>query len=561
MKKLYQSDYYKRFGQLKTERSSYVSHWKEISDYLIPRSGRFFVQDKNMGQRRHNAIYDSTGTRALRVLAAGMMAGMTSPARPWFKLATADSELMKYGPVKVWLNEVTKLMLTIFQRSNTYRSLHSMYEELGAFGTGAAVIMDDFNSVIRHYTLTIGEFCLAQNFRGEVDCLYREFDKTVAELVKEFGYDKCSKHVRNLFDRGNLDVDVTIVHAIEPREDRDPKKKDAKNMAFKSIYFELGRDRDGEEFLSESGFEKFPAVCPRWGLIGGDVYGSSPGMEALGDIKQLQHEQLRKAEAIDYKTKPPLQIPTSMKNRDVDSLPGGLSFVDATAQGGIRTMFEVALDLNHLLMDIQDVRTRINSTFYADLFLMLSQAPTNTMTATEVAERHEEKLLMLGPVLERLHNELLDPLINITFDKMIRAGIVPPPPEELQGQEINVEFVSMLAQAQRAVGTNAVDRFIGTIGAVAQARPDVLDKFDTDKWADIYSEMLGVDPELIVPDDKVALVRQQRAQQQAQMQQMAMAQQGAQAAKDMSQVNTKEKNGLTDLINQFSGYTIPQGGQ
>ena len=282
-------------------------------------------------------------------------------------------------------------------------------------------------------------------------------------------------------------------------------------------------------------------------------------MEALGDIKQLQHEQLRKAEAIDYKTRPPLQLPTSMKNRDVDSLPGGLSFVDAASPGGVRTMFEVNLDLSHLLADIQDVRGRINSTFYADLFLMISQAPTSNMTATEVAERHEEKLLMLGPVLERLHNELLDPMINMTFDRMLRAGILPPPPEELKGKDLNIEFISMLAQAQRAVGVNAVDRYITTMGAVAQARPEVLDKFDADVWADIYADMLGIDPKLIIASDKAAIVRQQRAQAAQQQQQMAMLQAGAQSAKDMSQADTASKNGLTDLISQFSGYTIPQG--
>ena len=559
MKKPDRSDYEKRWGQLKTERASWLSHWKEISDYLLPRSGRFFVQDRNRGQRRHNAIYDSTGTKALRVLSAGMMAGMTSPARPWFRLATADVDMMKHGPVKLWLDQCQKLMLTIFQRSNTYRSLHSIYEELGAFGTAASVVMDDYSDVIRHYTLTSGEYAIAQNFRGEVDTLYRSFDKTVSQLVKEFGYDKVSKTVKNMYDRGSLDEWVTIVHLIEPRADRDPSKKDSKNMAFKSVYFELGADRN--EFLSESGFERFPALCPRWNVTGGDIYGSSPAMEALGDIKQLQHEQLRKAEVIDYKTKPPLQVPTSMKNRDVDSLPGGVSFVDAAAPtGGIRTMFEVNLDLNHLLMDIQDVRQRINSNFYADLFLMISQAPTMNMTATEVAERHEEKLLMLGPVLERLHNELLDPMISMTFERMLKAGIVPPPPEELQGQDLNIEFVSMLAQAQRAVGTNASDRFVSSIGAVAQFKPDVLDKFDSDKWAEAYADMLGVDPNMVVPDDKVALIRQERAKAQQAAQQAAMMQANAGTAKDLGSIDTSNKNALTDVVQMFSGYTTPQGG-
>lgn len=540
-----------RWGALKTERSSWFSHYKEISDYLLPRSGRFFVEDRNRGQRRHNNIYDSTGTRALRVLGAGLMGGATSPARPWFRLATADKELMASEPVKVWLNDVTRLMFDVFQRSNTYRTLHHMYEELGAFGTGASIVLDDFDKVIHHYPLTTGEFCIAQNYRGDITTLYREFQKTVGELVTEFGYKNCSLTVRNLFDRGSLDQWVPIIHAIEPRSDRDPSKLDSRNMAWKSIYFETGTDES--KYLSESGFKEFPALVPRWATSGGDIYGNSPGMEALGDIKQLQHEQLRKAQGIDYMTKPPLQVPTAMKNHEVDTLPGGISFVDvATPHGGIRTAFEVRLDLDHLLGDIQDVRGRIRETFYTDLFLMLANQTDARMTATEVAERHEEKLLMLGPVLERLHNELLDPLIEMTFSRMLAAGAVPPPPPELHGMDLNVEYVSMLAQAQRAVATNGIDRFVGNLGAMAAFKPEVLDKFDSDKWAEAYSDMLGVDPELIVADDKVALIRKSRAQAQQAAQQAAMTNQAADTAQKLGSVDTGGKNAATDIMQMFS---------
>ena len=547
--------YLTRWGQLKTERATWWAHWKELSDNLLPRSGRFFVQDRNRGQRRHNAIYDSTGTRALRVLAAGMMSGMTSPARPWFRLATSDPELMNAPNVKLWLDDVTRIMHTVFQRSNTYRSLHAMYEELGAFGTGAALVMPDHKNVIHHYPLTMGEYAVATNWRGEVDTLYREFQKTVRELVTEFGIENCSNTVKNMFDRGTLDAWVTVIHCIEPRSDRDPAKVDDLNMAWKSVYFELGSDHN--KVLRESGFKRFPAVVPRWATSGGDVYGNSPGMEALGDIKQLQHEQLAKAKGINFKIDPPLQVPTSLKNRDIDRLPGGITYVDsANPSAAIKTAYDVNLDLSHLLADIQDVRGRINGCFYADLFLMLANQSDARMTATEVAERHEEKLLMLGPVLERLQNELLDPLIEMTFDQIMEAGIAPPPPEELQGSPINVELVSMLAQAQRAVGTNSIDRFIGNLGAVAQFKPEVLDKLDADKWADIYADSLGLPAQIMVADDQVQALRQQRAQAQQAAQQAALMNQQADTANKLAAAKTGgEPNALTDVTRAFSGYT------
>ena len=549
------ADLLTRWGHLRSERATWWSHWQEVTTYLLPRNGRYFQQDRNKGHRRHNSIYDNTGTRALRTLGAGMMAGATSPARPWFRLGTADPELNRYAPVKLWLNDVTERMQLVFQKSNTYRTLHSIYEELGAFGTAGSIILPDPKTAIHHYPVTIGEYAIATDYQGRVNTLYREFQKTVGEVVREFGYNKCSTSVKNLYDRGSLDQWITLVHAIEPRDDRerDFKKMDNMNMAYKSCYFEIGGD--GEDVLRESGYKEFPAVIPRWGIAGGDIYGNSPGMEALGDIKQLQHEQLRKAQGIDYQTKPPLQVPSYMKNRDVDSLPGGVTFIDG-AQGKIETAFNVNLNLNHLLADIQDVRQRINGSFYADLFLMLANATDTRMTATEVAERHEEKLLMLGPVLERLHNELLDPLIDNTFNRMVEVGLIPPAPEEMQGMELNVEFVSMLAQAQRAIGTNSIDRYVNNMGMVAQMKPDVLDKFDSDAWADGYADMLGVDPKLVVAGEKVAKIRQARAEQQQAMAQQEAQQQAVENATKLNNSKTGEPS-MLDMMNQFSGYNSP----
>lgn len=540
-----------RWGQLKNERASWFSHWMEITTYFLPRNGRYFLTDRDRGYRRHNAIYDNSGTKALRTLTAGLMSGLTSPARPWFRLATHDAEMMKIANVRDWLADTTNVMLSVFQKSNTYRALHSTYEELAAFGTAACVFTEDFDDIIRLYPLTTGEYCIATDWRGEVCTLYREFQKTVGEVVKEFGMENCSGEVQSRYTAGNLEAWVTIVHAIEPRADRDPVKKDAMNMAWSSITYESGVN--SEKVLRESGYEYFSAMCPRWQVSGGDIYGNSPGMEALGDVKQLQHEQLRKSQVIDYQTKPPLQVPSGMKNRDVETLPGGISFVDSAGQNtGIRTAFDVNLRLDYLLGDIQDVRQRVNSAFYADLFLMISSQIDSRMTATEVAARNEEKMILLGPVLERLQNELLNPLIEMTFQRMLKTGVVPPPPQELQGAQLNVELVSMLAQAQRAIVTNGTDRFVGNLGQIAQFKPEVLDKFDADEWANEYADMLGVSPHLIVSDDDVAKLRAARAKAQAQAQQAAQANMASQTAKNLGQTPTTGGNAASNVMDLFS---------
>jgi hypothetical protein len=550
----------KRWESLKSTRSSWIGHYQELSQFFQPRLGRFFNAEPNQGAKKHGSIIDSTGTRANRVLAAGLMAGMTSPARPWFRLTTADPDLAKFHSAKQWLNDVRSIMLDVYARSNTYRAFQSVYEELGLFGTAASVLLPDFKSVQHHYSVTAGEYALAANDKGQVDTFYRETKMRTEDMVNRFGYANCSATVRNAYDRGDYDILRDVVHAVEPRHSRDPSAPDARNMPFKSCYFETG---SGEhEYLLEGGLKRFRVIAPRWNVSGGDDYGHSPGMEALGDVKQLQLEQKRKGQAIDFQTRPPLQVPTSLKDQKVAMVPGGITFVDAVnPQAGVRSLFEANLNLSYLLDDIRDVRDRVNSAFYVDLFLMLAQSPSDgRMTATEVAERHEEKLLMLGPVLERLHNEMLDQVVSLTFEDLLEAGALPPLPEELNGQPIRVEFVSMLAQAQRAVGTAATDRFVSNIGAVASlGKPDVLDKFDADKWADRYADQLGVDPDLIVSDRNVALIRQERAAKQQAAEQAAMAQQAAETANKLGATPMQggETNALDNVMNLFSGYGTP----
>lgn len=550
----------RRWNALKNERYSWDQHWSDISRYLLPRNGRFYVEDTNRGGKKHNAIIDNTATRSLRTLASGLMAGATSPARPWFALTSPDPELNDHHTVKLWLEDTARRMHRVFQLSNTYRALHQMYEELAAFGTAASIIVPDFDNVIHHHVLTVGQYALAQDYRGNTDTLFREFQMTVAQLVEEFGLPRCSESVKRMFANYEFDTLITVVHAIEPRrgKERDPSKRDNKNMPWKSCYFEVGQHED--KLLRETGFERFPCVAPRWSVAGGDVYGMSPAMDALGDIKQLQQEQHRKANGIDYMTKPPVIADQSFKGMDERLLPGSVTFGNSVGPNtGIRSAFDVRIDLNHLLTDIQDVRGRINAAFYADLFLMLAQAgPDTRMTATEVAERHEEKLLMLGPVLERLHNELLKPLIDITFERMFDVGALQPPPPELEGMDLGVEFESVLAQAQRAIGTNNIDRFVGALGVVAQMKETVLDRFNEDEWVDRYAHKLGVDSEIIVPIAEAKKLRTERNKMQAEQAKLQAQAVAASTAKDAATAQATAPVPSSDPLDAVSGYTTPQ---
>jgi hypothetical protein len=552
----------KHWRSLLNERSNFDAHVREVAENLLPRLSRFITTDRNRatGKGRNTQIIDSEGTRALRTLAAGLMSGMTSPARPWFRLETPDPDLNRMPEVKAWLDDVTSTMLRVFARSNTYNAFHMIYRELGAFGTAASFVEPSFENIVHHHPQTFGQYALELDHNGVVNTIGREFEITVSQAVAWFGYNKLSYQMKSAYDNSEYGTTMKILHIVKPRVSRDATKRDARNMPYESCYIDLGSTEVNEGVLRESGYRRFPALAPRWDVLWNDCYGVSPGMDALGDLLQLQQQQFAKAKAIDYQADPPVMVPVELKNGGANLLPGGVSYYSATsAQGGIRSAFDVRLDLNHLLLDIQDVRQRVRSAFYADMFLMLASMDNTQMTATEVAERHEEKLLMLGPVLERLHNEMLSPMIEHTFDRLIETGVLPPPPEELSAQELNVEFVSVLAQAQKAVSVNSVDRLIGHLGVLANVQPEVIDKYDFDRSVEKYADVLGVDPNLIVADDKVALIRQQRAQQQ---QAAALAEQANAAADRAAKLGTVTTQGGTsnagaDLMSLFAGYQTP----
>jgi hypothetical protein len=558
------SDYMSLLGSLKTERSSWDSMYQSVSENLFVRGARLQRTERNRGDRKsdYNKIIDPYATRARRILTAGLVAGMSSPARPWHKLAIDDEDLMEFQPVKEWLELVTVQQRNIFARSNTYRSLGQLYDTIGTFGTAPVIIKEDYEDVVSCHPIPTGEFYVATDDKGQVTLLMREFEMTVGQMYMEFGKQNCSRTVHNLYQDGKgIHRWVPVVQIIHPRDWSDRAgQMGGRGMEWASCYFELSNDEG--KLLAERGYRRFPVICARWDVMGGDVYGTSPGMEVLGHVERLQHHQLRKSQAIDYMVKPPLQVPASMKDNPIRTLPGGVNYVDMAGPGqAIKSAWDVNLKLDHLLLDVQDLRKIIDQTFYTDLFLMISMDDRSNVTAHEIAARNEEKLLMLGPVLERLHGECLRGLIESTFARQMEAGMLPPPPKELEGLEVNVEFVSMLAQAQRAIGTQSIDRLMTYVGTIAQMqatvgmKPTALHKVDLLESIDSYAGMLGTDPRLIVPDDVVnerLAAEEQAAQQAAQMEQMAAA---ASAAKDAAAAVPQEGSALQQAMGAVQGYT------
>ena len=539
----------RRKAALENERDSYLPHWQELSDFILPRRGRNLINSRDdayKGGKRNQRIIDSTGTIAARVCSSGLMSGITSPARPWFRLSVADPVLANSTTVKTWMDEVRKRMLRVMAKSNFYNSFATLYEELSVFGTAVNVILEDAEDVIRCYPLTVGEYTLANDYRLAVDTLYREFKMTVAGMVGQFGLENCSENIQTKYKNGQLDQEYDVCHAIEPNDKRVMGYLDNQNMPYRAVYWEKSCSKG--EPLSVSGFRDKPFQAARWHVTGSDVYGRSPGMDALPFVRQLQFEQKQKAQGIAKQVNPPMTATAVMKNQQMSVVAGGITFTPPNAPDAFKPAYEVNVQLGELRADIEDIRQQVNSAFFADLFLMISQLD-DVRSATEIIERKQEKLLMLGPVLERLHDELLDPAIDRVFSIMLDNNLLPEPPQELRGQDLDIEYISTLAQAQKAAETGSIERLSGFVGGIAGVKPDVLDKIDFDAAVDEYGEGIGVSAKVIRGEDQVAQIRAARAQQQQQMQTAEMAGQLAAGAKTLSETQVGAgRNALESVI-------------
>lgn len=541
----------KRLKALSSERSTFIPYYRELSDYHLGHRGRFLSSDRNKGYKRNTKQINNTSRLAVRTISSGMMAGITSPARPWFRLSIADLELREYGPVKEWLAQVEAKMYRVFSASNIYNALHTLYGELAVFGTGVMGIFDDFDNVIHCRPYTVGSYMLALNGKNEVDTFYREYEISVAQCVKQFGIENCSRTVQERWKSGGSETWVKIVHIIEPNDNRDNMSPLARDKKFRSIYYEADHAGNADsKFLRRSGFDHFPILAPRWDVTAEDVYGTDcPGMTSLGDTKALQLGERRKYQALDRLIDPPLQGPSALSSKVGKSLRNGeIVFHDMNGQGLTSIYTNFRPDLGAMVSINQETETRIKRAFYEDLFLMLANSDRRQITAREVQEKHEEKLLMLGPVLERLHSELLDPLINITFEKLSNAGVLPPPPQELAGRELEVEYISVLAQAQRMVAVGGLDQMAQYVGGMTQVWPEARHKFDALQAIDEYAEALGVAPKVIRPDEEVQQILAGEQQQQQQAEMAAQVDQVANTAKTLSESKMTEDSALQNML-------------
>ena len=506
----------KRFDRLKSQRQNWESHWQEVADYMQPRKADV-TKSRSKGDKRTELIFDSSPLQSVELLAASLHGMLTNPSTPWFSLKFKEEDIENEDEAKEWLESATETMYAAFNKSNFQQEIFELYHDLITFGTAAMFIEEDDEDILKFSTRHINEMYIAENEKGRIDTVFRKFKLSARAAIQQFG--EVSANIATTAKKDPYE-EVEILHAVYPRADFNPKKQDKSNMPFESVYLEAGT---GEE-LSVSGFREFPFVVPRYLKASHEIYGRSPAMTALPDVKMLNEMSKTTIKSAQKQVDPPLLVPDDGFILPVRTVPGGLNFYRSGTRDRIEPLNIGANTPLGLNMEEQR-RNSIRNAFYVNQ-LMMQNGPQ--MTATEVIQRNEEKMRLLGPVLGRLQSELLKPLIDRVFAILIRKNLFAQPPEFLSGRDIEIEYVSPLAKAQKSSELQSIMRAIEIMGSLSNVAP-VFDHINMDKLVRHLADIVGVPQKVLKPQSELNAERQQAQAQQEQMQQMQQLQQVAEA--------------------------------
>ncbi len=535
-----QSEEFKKLAQqlksnlsrLMEKRSTWESHWQECADYMQPRKAEI-TKERARGDKRNIQIFDATAIHALELLAASLQGMLTSSANRWFAMRYKEALLNESDEAKEWLEDATDKMYLAFGRSNFQQEIFETYHDLITFGTSCLMIEEDENDIVRFSSRHIKEFYVEENKKGIVETVYRRFKMPVASAIDKFGLENFSRDTANLFKKEPFE-ELELVHVVRPRSIYDENKLDKKNMPYQSVYFEYGSGH----IINIGGFKEMPYVVPRYLKSSTEIYGRSPAMNALPDVKVLNKMVETALKAAAKQVDPPLLVPDDSMLSPIRMSAGSLNYYRSGSRDRIEPL-NIGQQTSVTLNQENQRREAIAKTFHIDQLLVTAN---RTMTATEVLQRNEEKMRILGPVLGRLQSELLQPLILRVFNIMLRNKLFLQAPEVLANQEIDIEYVSPMALAQKGQELQSLMRGLELFGQIGQIAP-VQDYIDEEGLIKQIIRITGLPARMIKSDKEVQMIREQRAAQQQQQMQMMQAMQEAKVAKDAAPM-VKELNNV-----------------
>lgn len=512
--------------------------WESVAELSRSYRGKFFNETNKQFLRRSDAIVDNILNDCANVLAAGLQSGLTNPTTRWFRFKLRDTELMQFKPVKEWLYKVENIIFEILLKSNFYKLSPLAYKEMGLFGQPCMLQEENERTITHFHLFTIGEYMLAANDNDIVDTFVHPFSTTVHRLVSKFGFENLPKTIQQSYENNQILVRHNVVHEIIPNFMMNKGKMDAKNKPYLSVYY-LSDFHDDDGILRISGFDGFPIRSPRWEPLSGEVYAIAPAMNGMGMAKSLQKWHLTRHYGVDMQVKPPINVPSDMydNGKKPSLIPGGINpYNSRKGDNKVTPTMNVNIDLSGINLSIESAKTDIKTAMLYNLFNAVLNSDKR-MTATEVEKVSSEQMVQLGPVLNNITGEFLSPTIITTYNYADKMGALPPPPPELEGAELGIEYISMLAMAQKSVELSAALDFTQFVGMVSSYEPAAKKKLDVYALIDDYADKRGVNPKIVNSNEEVAEMNKAEAAQRQQMQQMAMAKQVLEGAKTLSEIS------------------------
>lgn len=552
--------------ELENKREPYLTRWREIKKYQLPYVGQFDGEDETTAANRKDLhIYNGATWEANQIFAAGIMSGLTPPNRKWFRLSFDNDELSNDTNLGAILDDRMDIMNAVLERSNFYTAVHACYLEL-AFGQSPLGIFPDNKHGVHFVPYPIGTYCMETGPDGSIEYFSRKYKMSARQLVAKFGEENVPQYIRNELANGGagLKANHNVIWYVEPNKAKDADKLGGEYLPYISVYYVEGSEED--EFLYIGGFYEFPVPVARYLITGNESYGKGPGWFAEGDSKVLQLMEKDKMTAIELGIKPPMQAPADAAMKGINMIPGGKTY--RSGQEKIEPLFQVGTNLEHLQAAIEEQKERIKRIYNANLFMMLDELGDKQMTAREVLERNQEKMAILGPVVQRMQFEFLGRIIERVYNILDRAHAFPEPDdpelaETLAEQEIKIEYISPLAQAQKMSGLVNIEQSVAFVGQLAQFEPKVLNKMNWPETVNQYFKLVGAPAAIKRTDDEYEEITAQQEQQAQQMQQEAQAAQMVQAAAPAAQAAknaTEAANDGNPVLQDMMGM-IPEDNQ
>ena len=522
----------KRLSYLEEQRRPWEAVWAKAAELCSVHS-KIYIKDAkdNIIQKS----FDGTARNALNTFTAALKSVLIPTNTIWHKLKPTNPRFENNDSAKRYLEYVNDLLFKVRYAPNSRFTSEAniQLKQMGIYGQAAWLVEDNVGEGILYRSIPMSEIYLDTNRLGVVDVVYRKYELTARQALQEFGNRATSK-IRERAEK-NPDQKMTFLHAVEPRKDRDVRKKDATGMPFASYHIDL----DNNQMIYESGYRINPYMVPHFDSIPGSAYGSSPALQAFDDILGVNEMQKTALRSGQLAANPTILVGSDIKNPARIGQPGAIvRGLDANGRPQAVPM-QYGANLSITIEMQQEIRRIIEKAFLVPLFQSLAELKDlRDVRAYVVQQKIQERAMLLAPTSELISAEWLVGNVRREIDILSQYGYLDDVPDELMYDgSIDIEFESPAVHMQQATSITGLMEWMESVMGMAQVNPGVLDIVDFEQAARAIADYKGVATKIIRTPEQVQALGEQRAQSEQAQALLSAAPAISQTVKNLGAVN------------------------